>query len=146
MTALAADKARTRWGDARSVGSVPAAASTITYAGSLVAVVTGGSDGYGRPAATATTHAVLGVATKKVDNSAGAAGAETIPYETGVFSFENSSAGDLIDQGDVGALCYVVDDDTVALTNGSSSRSVAGIIMGMDGTKVKVLVGAGLQS
>lgn len=142
MTALAADKERLRLGNTEAIGSVPAAASAHPYMGSLLAVVSGGAGGRGLPAATATTHVILGVCTEEVDNSAGAADAKTIPYEEGVFEFENSAGGDLIDAGDVGALAYVVDDNTVALTNGGSTRSVAGKIVGMSRNgKPLVLVG-----
>lgn len=143
--ALSAEKARLRIGQPISVGVAPVAAATTIYKGSLIAVVSGGAAGYAIPAATATTHLVLGVATATVVNS-GAAGAKSVPYEAGDFEFTNSSAGDLIDQGDAGASVHVVDDDVVALTNGGSTRSVAGLVVGMNGTKPIVRVGLGLKS
>ena len=50
----------------------------------------------------------------------------------GVFQFQNSSAGDLIALANLGADCYIVDDQTVALTNGTNTRSVAGKIRDVD--------------
>lgn len=137
--ALTRPLTRRRHGEPTLVGSVPAAASTTTYAGSLVSVVSG--TGYGRPAATATTHLVLGVATQTVDNSAGSNGSKTIPFEAGVFEFTNSTAGDAITQAHMEQEVFVVDDDVVAATDGTGTRSVAGICKGLANGKVKVFVG-----
>lgn len=97
--------------------------------------------GYARPGITALNLLVFGVFTETVDNTAGADGAASVGIERGVFAFNNSSAGDLITQADVGASCYIVDDQTVAKTNGTNTRSVAGVIEGFDGTMVLVRVG-----
>jgi hypothetical protein len=55
--------------------------------------------------------------------------------------FQNSTAGDLIAQADVGTDCYIVDDQTVAKTSGTNTRSVAGKVQEVDaalGVRVKV--------
>ena len=44
----------------------------------------------------------------------------------------NSSSADLIEGDDIGKTAYIVDDETVALTDGSSSRSAAGTIYDVD--------------
>lgn len=113
------------------------AASVKILKGALVA----NAAGYATPFTTATTHKVFGVALETVDNTAGSAGAKNVPVERGVFPFVNSSAGDAIAQADVGKLCYGVDDQTVALTDGGGTRSIAGIIEGFEGTAVLVRVG-----
>lgn len=59
-------------------------------------------------------------------------GATVVKVERGCFRFRNSTAGDAIVLGDVGAQCFIVDDDQVAKTNGSSTRSVAGIVRAVD--------------
>jgi hypothetical protein len=143
--ALSAEKARLRIGQPISVGVAPVAAATTIFKGALISVVAGGAAGYAINAATATTHLVLGVATETVVN-AGAAGAKSVPYEAGDFEFTSAGAADTIDQGDTGATVYVVDNDVVALTDGSSSRSVAGLVVGMNGAKPIVRVGLGLKS
>ena len=56
----------------------------------------------------------------------------------GCFRFANSASADAIALADVGADCYIVDDQTVALTNGSSTRSVAGKIHDVDSSGVWV--------
>ena len=44
-------------------------------------------------------------------------------------------------QADVGADCYIVDDQTVAKTNGTNTRSVAGKIIAVDADGVWVKLG-----
>jgi hypothetical protein len=69
----------------------------------------------------------VGVTTRRVDNAAGVAGQVKGEVERGVFGpFGNSAAGDQITLQDVGNDCYIVDNQTVAKTSGSNTRSVAG--------------------
>ncbi len=115
--------------------SFPVAASTKIYAGSLVAI---NSSGYLTKGAASTTLKAAGVAQELADNSAGADGAINAKVRRGVFRFDNSASGDLIALADIGANCYIVDDHTVAKTNGSSTRSVAGVIRSVDADGVWV--------
>jgi len=80
----------------------------------------------------------VGMALEQVDNSAGSAGDLDIHYRPGTFRFANSSAGDAIAKTEIGKLCYAVDDQTVAKTSGSNTRSVAGIVTGVDDLGVHV--------
>lgn len=115
--------------------ALPAAADKLFYAGSLVC-----RDASGRatPGAVATTLLGVGVAEKTVDNVGGAAGAVSVPIKKGIFRFANSAAGDAIAAADIGASCYVVDDQTVAKTHATNTRSVAGKIFDVDATGVWV--------
>lgn len=115
--------------------NLPAAAAKKFFAGSLVA-----RDGSGNatPGAVATTLLGVGRAAETVDNSGGSAGDVPVPIHKGIFLFGNSSAGDLIARADIGNSCYIVDDQTVAKTNGSSTRSVAGKIFDVDSRGVWV--------
>jgi hypothetical protein len=79
-----------------------------------------------------------------IDNTGGAAGALTAPVRRGIFKFANSAAGDAIAQADVGAPCFIVDDQTVAKTDGINTRSFAGVIMQVDSDGVWVEIGADL--
>lgn len=99
--------------------------------------------GYAAPGTTATGLVAIGRFEDTYDNSAGAAGDLTARVKRGVFKFANSSAGDLIAQADVGADCYIVDDQTVAKTNGTSTRSRAGQIVAVDADGVWVQIGLG---
>lgn len=114
---------------------LPVAASTKIYAGSIVCVNTSSLATKG---VVSTTLKAVGVAQAQADNSAGAAGAINVKVKRGVFRFANSASTDLIALKDIGSSCYIVDDQTVALTNGTSTRSVAGIIRDVDASGVWV--------
>lgn len=86
--------------------------------------------------ATATGSFGAGVALER-KTSVGA-GAETIRYRPGTHRFANSSAGDLIAKADIGTVCYIVDDQTVAKTNGTNTRSPAGVVDMVDANGVWV--------
>lgn len=113
----------------------PVAASTKIYAGSIVCI---NSSGLATKGAVATTLKCVGIADALADNSAGAASAINVKVRRGCYQFANSASGDLIALADVGADCYIVDDQTVAKTNGGSTRSVAGKIRDVDANGVWV--------
>lgn len=107
----------------------PVAASTKIYQGSLVCI---NASGFAVPAATSTTLKCVGRAEQLADNSTGLASAINIQVKRGCFKFTNSAGADLIALKDVGTNAYLVDDQTVALTNGTNTRSIAGIIRDVD--------------
>lgn len=106
-----------------------AAAAVLIYAGAIVMRDAAGNLTKGQ---TATGLVGVGRAHGRFDNSTGAAGDVTVIFKPGVFRFENSSGGDEITAAAIGDLCYVVDDQTVALTNGGNTRSPAGIVHFVD--------------
>ncbi len=114
---------------------LPAAAAKKFFAGALVCA---DASGRATPGAVATTLRGIGRCERQVDNLAGAAGAVTVRVKTGTFLFANSSSGDAITNADIGLDCYVVDDQTVAKTSGSSTRSVAGKVYLVDALGVWV--------
>ena len=132
MAALTKDRDTQRKQDPDLV-SFPVKAATTIYAGSLVV----NDAGVAAPGRAATTLKALGRAEHYVANP-GAAGAEKVTVRRGIFRFANSSAGDLIALSDVGNNCYIVDDQTVAKTDGSSARSIAGVIRDVDAQGVWV--------
>lgn len=138
MAALSADRATPNRG-AGLRRSLPVAASTLVYAGALACVST--STGYATKGATATTLRAVGVAVEHADNSAGAAGDISVNVERGIWLFLNSASADQITRADIGADCYIVDDQTVAKTSGSASRSVAGKVWDVDASGVWVEIG-----
>lgn len=73
-----------------------------------------------------------GRAEKRIDNSAGADGDVQVDFALGTFRFENAAAADEITAADIGALCYAVDDQTVAKTAAANTRSPAGIVEDVD--------------
>lgn len=115
--------------------SLSVAAAKKIYAGALVAR---DANGDATPGATATTLLGLGRAEEQVDNSGGQSGDKAVVVRKGVFRYENSSAGDAITTADIGKDCYIVDDQTVAKTDGGSTRSVAGRVYDVDSDGVWV--------
>ncbi|MEM7668987.1 MAG: hypothetical protein AAF317_07515 [Pseudomonadota bacterium] len=80
----------------------------------------------------------VGVCHKDVNNSTGADGDVVAEYGIGCFSFANSAGADEITAADIGNVAYAVDDQTVARTNGTNTRSPAGTIEGVDARGVWV--------
>lgn len=115
----------------------PVAASTTIYAGSICAL---NASGYAVPGSTSTTLIAVGRAEEQIVNS-GSAGAVSVPVKRGVFRVGNSASADLISRANIGSNCYIVDDQTVALTSGTSTRSVAGVIVDVDDSGVWVRIG-----
>jgi hypothetical protein len=136
MAALTADR-NTPQKDAELI-VLPAAAAKKFFTGALAAL-----DAAGRatPGATATTLRGLGRVESHADNSAGGAGAIDVKIRRGTFRFANSSAGDAITSAEIGTDCFIVDDQTVAKTSGTNTRSVAGRVMDVDAQGVWVRLG-----
>lgn len=111
------------------------AASTLIYTGALVMR---NAAGYLTKGATATGSVGVGVAEAQADNSAGSAGDVTALFRPGIFRMANSASTDEITIAEIGDVCFIVDDQTVAKTNGSSTRSAAGIIVDVDAQGVWV--------
>jgi len=112
------------------------AAGKLIFAGALVVA---SSTGFATPGVTATNVTYLGRAEEQKDNSGGADGDQVVMVRRGrAFKFKNAGA-DLIAQAQFGKPCYIVDDETVAATNGTNTRSQAGIVVGIDSDGVWVL-------
>jgi hypothetical protein len=107
------------------------------FEGALVCL---NATGYATPGATATTLVADGVALATVDNTAGADGDLNVEVRKGTFRFANSASTDAITRAEIGDPCYVVDDQTVAKTNGTNTRSVAGTVTDVDAQGVWVKI------
>ena len=112
----------------------PLAATVKVWAG---AIVMRNAAGFITKGATVAGGMGVGRAEATVDNT-GAAGAASLEYRMGVFRFANSAAGDLITIADIGRPCFIVDDQTVAKTDATATRSRAGIVDGVDAVGVWV--------
>lgn len=115
----------------------PMKGSTKIWNGALVVMDTG----LAVPGKAATGLVTLGIATETVDNTNGGDGDVKVTVERGCFKFFNSTSTDAIAAADIGKDCYVVDDQTVAKTNGTNTRSVAGKVVDVDSDGVWVQVG-----
>lgn len=132
MAALTKDRNTPRLsGDVR-VGLV--AAATAIFAGALVMR---NAAGFLIEGQTATGLVGVGRAEERVEN-AGANGAASVTYRPGIYRFANSAATDEIATAQIGDVCYAVDDQTVAKTDGTASRSPAGIVEDVDADGVWV--------
>ena len=124
MTALTSDR-NTPYRDG-GVLTVAVAAGVKIFAGSLVCA---NATGFAVPGSVSTSQTYLGRADEAVSNVDGLDGTRTVKVlRKKAFHWANHAA-DLVTQGDVGKTCYVVDDQTVAKTNGTGTRSAAGRVL-----------------
>ncbi|MCF8491365.1 MAG: hypothetical protein K9H18_19540 [Rhodospirillum sp.] len=113
------------------VGSVwpyPVAANAVIHGGALVCL---SATGQLVPGSTATTLTAVGRAEESVDNTGGADGALTCEVKRGAFGWDNSGT-DPVAAAQVGKTVYIVDDHTVAATDGAGTRSAAGKCLNVD--------------
>lgn len=132
MTALGADRS-TPVRDGVQL-DYPAAASKTFYAGALVVL---DSSGNAEPGTTATGKIAVGRCEKAM-TSGGVAAVESVPIRRGTFRWANGSS---ITKAHIGDTAYVVDDATVS--NVSTGKSPAGIIVDVDSLGVWVLTDPG---
>ncbi len=116
----------------------PVAAGVVIYQGALVCLDAAGN---AVPGQTATGLKARGRAEERADNSAGNAGDKTVRTTTGVFLMHNDGA-DPVDRTHIGGDAWIVDDQTVAATDGDTgtgaTRSKAGRIVDVDSAGVWV--------
>lgn len=127
MTAITTDR-NTPYKDP-FILSVPLAAGVIVLAGTMAVA---NADGFGEMATTADDLTYLGRFDEAVDNSTGDDGDKKAQVRRKkVFAWENHGA-DPVTQAGLGQLCYIVDNQTVAATDGTGTRSAAGIVLAID--------------
>lgn len=128
MTALVADR-NTSMKDAELI-SVPMAATTKIFAGSIVCV---NAAGYATKGAATTGLVYLGRAEEMIDNTTGSAGFKSITVRRGkAFKYANE-ATDPVTQASLGKSCYIFDDQTVCATAGGlSARPDCGRVIAVD--------------
>ena len=99
------------------------------FQGALVAT---NATGFLVAGAAATGLTYIGRADEHVDNSGGADGDETVLVRRNkAFLWKNADA-DPVDQSLVGKTCYILDDETVAATDGTGTRSAAGTVLAVE--------------
>jgi hypothetical protein len=139
MTALAAARHTPQKGSHAVLDllSVPVKANVKIFAGSLVVL----DAGFAAPGRAAVGLIPLGRAEETVDNTGGAAGAKRVLVHAGTFPWGNSATTDEVKAADRGKLVYIADDQTVARTDASGARSVAGKVVEVDTDGVWVETG-----
>lgn len=113
----------------------PVDANVRILTGAIVAMK---ATGYATKGATATGLRAVGIAQASADNTGGDAGAVHVSVRRGCYLVKNSGGADEITLADVGVDCYLVDDQTVAKTDGTGARSVAGKVCDVAPTGVWV--------
>jgi len=96
------------------------------------AIVCKNATGYAVKGSADNTLIPLGISEQFVDNTDGGDGDLTVSVREGVFKCDNSGAADEITIAELGQTCYIVDDQTVAKTNGAGARPAAGYIRAVD--------------
>lgn len=133
MPPLTADR-NTPWKDTDLV-PVPMAANAKIHAGALVVA---NATGFAASGSTAATLTYIGRAEQFADNTGGADGDKTVLVRRNkAFRWKNSGA-DPVTQAELLKPCYIVDDETVAKTNGGNTRSAAGKVIQIDADGVWV--------
>jgi hypothetical protein len=130
MPALTSDRNTNRRDG--NVFEYPVKAATKIFGGSIVCIDT--ANNLAIPGKTGLGLKYAGVAQEMADNTAGLDGAIRVRVFRGpesLFRFTNLAA-DLVVLGNIGSLCYMVDDQTVAKTDGTATRSAAGIVRDVD--------------
>ena len=105
------------------------AAGVILYAGTLACLTAAGTS---TPGAISPTIKGLGRVKDTVDNTLGQAGDLKVEIERGVFCWDNSADADEIAAADIGNVCYIIDDHTVAKTSNGNTRGKAGFVIDVD--------------
>jgi len=126
-----------------AIYSFPLLAAAVAFAGGIAVL---DASGWCKPGVTATGLVCVGRFEATVDNTDGGNGALNVDVKSGVFRFANSTSTDEITKSEVGDNCYIVDDQTVAKTDGTGTRSIAGRIMQVDATGVWVEMGVGIMN
>jgi hypothetical protein len=128
MTALTAERnTPTRDGNTYTF---PVAANKKILAGSLTVL---DASGNAAPASTATGLKGAGRASETVDNTGGSAGAVSVTVERGVYLYANDGS---VTRAHIGSPAYVVDDQTVAATDGTGTRSAVATVRDIDSAGV----------
>lgn len=121
----------------------PMKAATRAWAGAIGVL----DAGFIVPARSAPGLIAVGRFESNFDNTAGKDGDLIALLRQGTFPLFNSGGADAITQLDVGKECFLVDDQTVAKTDGAGTRSRAGKVMRIlrdDASFIWVQIGLGL--
>ena len=134
MAALVGNRNTQRQGDEGPRQVYPLADNVIVYLGSIVVL----NAGFAEPgvASLAYPNGISGgpgTPGNYADNTqvGHAAGKVAVECRRGIWKFDNCGS-DLVVVGDIGKPCFVFDDHTVAHSDGSAARSVAGRVEQID--------------
>jgi hypothetical protein len=141
MTALAANRPIPRVNDPDTVLFPVLAASVLTlvhlYAGAMVSLDATGAN---LVDATSSTGPVVGVLRKEINNT-GTTTVTGAEYMIGPFPMNSGAGVDAVTAVNMFQDVYVIDDNTVGLTDGGVGRPRAGYVCGFLGSQPIVMIG-----
>ena len=137
MTALS--KSRTVRSIPGFMFSYPVLADAVIHQGAIVVLT---AAGYAKPAVTGTGLIAVGIARESVDATGLSSGDISVEVEEMIAECANSAGGDEITIADIGKVCFLADDQTVAKTDGTGTRSPAGVVKKIEGGRVFVKIEA----
>lgn len=133
MTALTQGRIAKRLADQAFIPllSMPVKAGAKLFTGALVCT---DATGYAVPGSAVTGLKCWGICEGDVDNTTGTSGAQWVRVRRGAFNLNVGTSGDALAISDIGAMVFVIDDNTVGKI--ATARSVAGKFLGFetDGT------------
>ncbi|GAB7078759.1 hypothetical protein [Megalodesulfovibrio paquesii] len=141
MAALTGDRNTLR--RERNYLELPLAAGAVLHAGGVACL---DATGYLVPASTTLGLVAVGRVEAGVSNAGGLAGDVTAVVRPGLFLLASATAADAITQAEVGRVVYLVDDQTVAKTNGGGTRAPAGVVWGLEHGQVWVEIDPSLSA
>ncbi len=139
MSALTADVERVNYGSNVAPTTWTAADSQTFYQGSIVLKK---SDGLAYVAVPYTTGSgqILGHALVALDTTIAANHGKSVIIQPGTFGEFDNSGTAAIAQADRGKECFAEDDNTISLTNQSSTLNSAGTIYCLSDDELRVVV------
>ena len=106
------------------------AGGALIHSGSIVAL---NGAGYAEPGSANSALRMVGRSDKTVDNTKGSDGHLSVAVRRlGTFLWANAPGADRIGLSELGQDCFILDDQTVAKTDGGGSRPRAGVVGGID--------------
>lgn len=133
-------------------GNAPVQAGKNCRPGGIACIpLTGGNAGYYQPGATGLGLVAMGRFELAFDNTLGQNGSPDANgklgarVRSGVFYYNCGTGVDAITQANVGQIAWIIDDETVGLTDGGATRSPAGPILGIDPISGLPWIGLGPQ-
>ncbi len=121
----------------------------VRAGGIAVVATTGGHPGYYRQGITGLSLLAMGITQKSFDNTLGSDGSVDsegntgLQVRSGAWFLPCGTSTDAITQANVGQMAWIIDDQTVGLTDGGGTRSPAGPILGFDTVLGLPLIGIG---
>lgn len=109
----------------------PVGAGVVCWEGGMIGLSGVGAAAVAVPMSVSTSLKCVGVADGTGDNRLGVAGAVSVDADVGVFLM-NNDANDPVTIADIGNAVFATDDNTISRTNGSGTKSQAGILFNID--------------